>query len=191
MLHCAGTLSQAAGTTNWKVCTLTKGYVSGVFDMFHIGHLNIIVQAREQCDYLIVGAVTDEVVNDVKNRKPVIPLSERMEILGGLEDVDEVIVDQHSDKYETWKDVRYDIIFKGDDWKDTPKGKKLESDLSKVGAQVVYFPYTKHTSSTMLRHVVEGLAHVPVMPLPGEGDLGVDAPVEQRACPTCGQALGG
>lgn len=155
---------------------MIKGYVSGVFDMFHIGHLNIIVKARQYCDYLIVGAVTDDVVEQVKGRRPVIPLDERMKILASLRDVDEVVIDSHSDKFDTWKTLRYDVIFKGDDWRGQPKGEKLERDLATVGARVHYFPYTLHTSSSLLREVISGLAHAEVRMLPDEGNaLGVDS----------------
>jgi glycerol-3-phosphate cytidylyltransferase len=133
---------------------LLRGYVPGVFDMFHVGHLNLISSARPFCDHLIVGVVTDEVVEAVKGKSPVIPLRERMEIVGALRDVDEVVIDVHSDKFQSWQDLRYDVIFKGDDWKDTPRGMKLEADLDAVGARVHYFPYTRHTSSTMLRDVL-------------------------------------
>lgn len=142
------------------------GYVSGVFDMFHIGHLNIIVNARERCHRLVVGVVTDEVVLVSKSRAPVIPLSERVAILRGLRDVDEVVIDRHVDKFDTWKELQYDVIFKGDDWRGTPKGSRLEGDLATVGARVEYFPYTRHTSSTLLREVLTKLAHTPVQPLP-------------------------
>lgn len=138
------------------------GYVSGVFDLFHVGHLNVIMQARAKCDRLIVGAVTDEVVTEIKGRPPVITLEERMAILRSLRDVDEVIADVHRDKFDTWQDLHYDVIFKGDDWQNTPKGDKLEADLAAVGARVVYFPYTRHTSSTLLRQVLTQLAHTPV-----------------------------
>lgn len=154
---------------------MITGYVSGVFDMFHIGHLNIIMQARRQCDRLIVGVVTDDVVQAVKNRAPVIPFAERVSIVGGLRDVDSVVADTHADKFDTWKELRYDVIFKGDDWQGTPKGDKLEADLAGVGAQVHYFPYTTHTSSTLLREVLTNLAATPVQPLPQEGGLPLDA----------------
>lgn len=131
-----------------------RGYVPGVFDMFHVGHLNLITSARPFCEHLIVGVVTDEVVEAVKGRPPVVPLRERMEIVAALRDVDEVVIDVHSDKFESWKDLRYDVIFKGDDWKGTPRGIKLEADLARVGARVRYFPYTRHTSSTLLRDVL-------------------------------------
>lgn len=135
-----------------------RGYVPGVFDMFHVGHLNLITSARHFCGHLTVGVVTDEVVEAVKGKPPVVPLRERMEIVGALRGVDEVVVDVHSDKFRSWQDLRYDVIFKGDDWKGTPKGLKLEADLAGVGSRVHYFPYTKHTSSTLLREVLGTLS---------------------------------
>lgn len=131
------------------------GYVPGAYDMFHIGHLNIIRRARSECDRLVVGVVTDEVVRAVKGRAPVVPLAERMEIVGSLRIVDEVVADEHRDKFAMWPAVRYDVLFKGDDWAGTPKGRKLEADLASVGARVVYFPYTVHTSSTLLRRFLD------------------------------------
>ncbi len=136
---------------------MIRGYVPGVFDMFHVGHLNIIRAARVHCDHLVVGVVADEVVERVKGRAPVVPLTERMEILRALRDVDQVVVDDHADKFDAWQDLHYDIIFKGDDWRETPKGRKLEADLARVGARVIYFPYTRHTSSTMLRLALDAL----------------------------------
>jgi glycerol-3-phosphate cytidylyltransferase len=138
--------------------TSIRGYVPGVYDMFHVGHLNVIRAARPYCDHLIVGVVTDEVVEAVKGKPPVVPLRERMEIVGALRDVDEVVVDVHRDKFDSWKDLRYDVIFKGDDWRDSPKGAKLEADLAPVGSRVHYFPYTRHTSSTLLREVLGTLS---------------------------------
>lgn len=142
----------------------TRGYVPGVFDMFHVGHLNIIRQARAECEYLIVGVVADEVVEAVKGRPPVVPLEERMEILRAMRDVDEVVVDAHADKFDAWREIGYDLIFKGDDWRGTPKGIKLENDLATVGARIHYFPYTRHTSSTMLRAALDGLVDPTIWP---------------------------
>ena len=133
---------------------MTVGYVSGVFDLFHIGHLTIINRARERCEHLIVGAVDDDVVTAVKGRPPVIPLDERLAILDGLRAVDAVVTDRYPDKFDTWHELRFDVIFKGDDWQGTPKGDKLEADLASVGARVEYFPYTRHTSSSLLRAVL-------------------------------------
>ena len=130
------------------------GYVPGVFDMFHVGHLNIIRNARPHCTRLIVGVVDDETVARVKGKHPVVPLSERIELVGALRDVDHVIVDRHADKFDSWREIRFDVIFKGDDWRGTQKGMRLEADLGGVGARVHYFPYTRHTSSTILRRAL-------------------------------------
>lgn len=131
------------------------GYVPGVYDMFHIGHLNILRRAREQCDVLIAGAVTDDVVERTKGRRPVVPLSERMEILSSLTVVDHVAADDcGADKLPMWQRLHFDLLFKGDDWRGTPKGDQLEASLRAVGADVVYFPYTETTSSTLLRDLI-------------------------------------
>ena len=128
-----------------------RGYCPGVFDLFHIGHLRIIERARAHCDQLVVGVVTDEVTIEAKGRPPVVPFDERFAIVSALRMVDEVIADTQRDKFLMWPEVKYDVLFKGDDWKGTPKGDRLESDLDVVGARVQYFPYTATTSSTMLR----------------------------------------
>jgi glycerol-3-phosphate cytidylyltransferase len=132
------------------------GYVPGAWDMFHIGHLNILRRAREHCDHLIAGVVLDEVLEVAKGRLPVVPHAERMEIVGAMDCVDEVVTDSSSDKFVMWEKLRFDVLFKGDDWKGTPKGDRLEASLGAVGVQVVYFPYTVHTSSTMLRQLIGG-----------------------------------
>ena len=130
------------------------GYVPGAWDMFHVGHLNILLRAREQCDRLIVGVVTDEALFKAKSKYPIVPLAERIEVVSQLDIVDEVITDFSSNKLEVWSRVQFDVLFKGDDWRGTPKGDKLESDMASVGVQVNYFPYTAHTSSTMLRSIL-------------------------------------
>ncbi|WP_218123930.1 adenylyltransferase/cytidyltransferase family protein [Quadrisphaera sp. DSM 44207] len=123
--------------------------------MFHIGHLNILRRAREGCDELVVGAVTDEVVERTKGRRPVVPLEERAEILASLRLVDRVVADDcGSDKLPMWERLRFDVLFKGDDWRGTPKGDQLEAGMAAVGVRVVYFPYTHTTSSTLLRDLI-------------------------------------
>ena len=133
------------------------GYAPGVYDLFHIGHLNILRHASELCDRLIAGVVSDEMAMLAKGRAPIIPLAERLEIVRAIRYVDDAIVEVVPDKIETWRRVPFDVIFKGDDWKGTPKGRKLERDFSAVGVEVVYFPYTVHTSSTQLRRALEAL----------------------------------
>ncbi|MBK7722519.1 MAG: adenylyltransferase/cytidyltransferase family protein [Austwickia sp.] len=152
------------------------GYVSGAFDLFHIGHLNVIMQARAHCRRLVVGVATDRVVREMKGRDPVIPLAERREIVAGLRDVDEVIVDDHVDKFDTWRELRYDVLFKGDDWQGTERARLLAERLEPVGSTIWFFPYTRHTSSTLLRSVLSSLAQTPVHLLYDD----------QGACPLCG-----
>lgn len=131
------------------------GYAPGVYDLFHIGHLNILQRARERCDYLIAGVVSDEMAELAKGKIPVIPVAERFEIVRHIVYVDEAIVETVPSKLDTWSQHPFDIIFKGDDWRDTKKGRRLERDFATVGVDVVYFPYTIHTSSTLLRQVLQ------------------------------------
>ena len=131
------------------------GYAPGVFDMFHVGHLNVLQNAKARCDYLIVGVVTDERVAAVKNTSPLMPLKERLELVEALNLVDQVVVDDSVDKVQMWEKLHFDVIFKGDDWIGTEKGKRLEQGMAEVGARVVYFPYTQHVSSTRLRALVQ------------------------------------
>lgn len=119
--------------------------------MFHIGHLNILKRAKEQCEYLIVGISTDELVKNYKNKTPIIPFEERAEIVRSLECVDEVVVQTNMDKFEAWRDYKFDVMFHGDDWKNSPMWKEYEKQFKEVGVDIVYFPYTKDTSSTILR----------------------------------------
>ena len=127
------------------------GNTTGVFDMFHIGHLNILRRAKEQCEYLIVGVSTDELVKEYKNKTPIIPFEERAEIVQSIDCVDRVMAQENRDKYEAWRELKFDVMFVGDDWKGKPLFMKVEEEFKKVGVDVVYFPYTKDTSSTILR----------------------------------------
>ena len=126
------------------------GYTSGVYDMFHIGHLNILKRAKEQCDFLIVGVTTDELAT-YKNKIPIIPYNERKAIVEAIKYVDKVVPQENMNKLEACKKYNVNAIFVGDDWKGTEKWNKIEKDLATIGAEVVYFPYTKGTSSTILR----------------------------------------
>lgn len=127
------------------------GYAPGAFDLFHIGHLRILQRAREHCDKLIAGVATDEAIGSAKAKSPVVPLQERLEIVAGIRYVDEVVADPFIDKFLAWQRIGFDILFKGDDWLDTERGRNLESQLNSVNVRVVYFPYTRHISSTLLR----------------------------------------
>lgn len=127
------------------------GYTTGVFDMFHIGHLNILRRAKEKCDFLIVGVSTDELVKEYKNKIPIIPFNERIEIVRALDCVDKVIPQNNRDKFSAWENLKFDVMFVGDDWKGKQLFKDLEMRFEKVGVDIVYFSYTKDTSSTILR----------------------------------------
>lgn len=129
------------------------GYTSGVFDLFHIGHLNMLRNAKSLCDKLIVGVTTDELVS-YKNKKAVIPFSERMEIVRSIEYVDAVVAQEDMDKMKLWEKLKYDVMFVGDDWFKSEKWNKLDKQFNEVGVKIVYFPYTKGTSSTLINDIL-------------------------------------
>jgi|SRR5690554_2879708 len=127
------------------------GYLPGTFDLFHIGHLNIIKRAKQHCDFLMVGVNTDETCVKMKNKTPVIPLEERCQIVEAIKYVDKVVEQNTRDRYDIWLLHKFDRIFVGSDWKGTEKWNILEEKFHKVGVQVVYFDYTQTTSSTLIR----------------------------------------
>ncbi len=131
------------------------GYTTGVFDMFHIGHLNILKRAKEQCDYLIVGVSTDELCKSYKKKEPIIPYEERKAIIEAIKYVDEVVPQTDRDKFAAWQRIGFDIMFVGDDWKNSPLFTELEKKIKNVGVKIVFFPYTKTTSSTILREKLD------------------------------------
>lgn len=131
------------------------GYTTGVFDMFHIGHLNILKRAKEQCDYLVVGVSTDELVQQYKNKTPVIPYNERAEIVRAVRYVDEVVAQTTMDKLEAWKTIKFDVIFHGNDWQGTDMYNELERKFKEVGVDMVFFPHTDGISSTQLSDFVK------------------------------------
>src|SRR3954452_13002151 len=137
--------------------TRVVGYAPGAYDLFHIGHLNLLRHAAEHCDHLIAGVVSDEMLLLSKGRLPVVPLAERMEIVRYVRFVDQVHAEVVPDKLDTWRAVGFDVIFKGDDWRGTEKGARLERDFASVGVEVRYFPYTVTTSSTILRRALASL----------------------------------
>lgn len=126
------------------------GYTTGVFDMFHIGHLNILRRAKEQCEHLIVGVSTDELVREYKHKTPIIPYDERAEIVSAIKYVDEVFPQTTIDKYEAWNNLKFNVLFHGDDWKGTDLYNKLEKKFRSVGVDIVYLPHTTGVSSTSL-----------------------------------------
>jgi glycerol-3-phosphate cytidylyltransferase len=131
------------------------GYAPGVYDLFHVGHLNMLRNATQFCDYLIAGVVSDEMAQRNKGNRPVVPLDERLEIVGSIRFVDEAVAEDVPHKLEMWERLRFDVIVKGDDWRGTDKGDKLESDFAAHGVDVAYVPYTQRTSSSMLRRILE------------------------------------
>jgi glycerol-3-phosphate cytidylyltransferase len=131
------------------------GYTTGVYDMFHIGHLNIIKNAKKKCDYLIVGVSTDEVVKKYKNKTPIVPLEDRMEIIRALKYVDEVVVQDSMDKMKAWEKYKFDILFHGDDWANSDMYKQIEKRLNAVGAKVVFLPHTPGVSTTILTEIIK------------------------------------
>ena len=133
---------------------MITGYVPGGFDMLHVGHLNILTEAAKRCDRLIAGVATDESLERMKGRGPIVPLAERMAMVAALRMVDSVVPDYDQDKRLAWKRSPVDVLFKGTDWEGTDKGRRLEAEMAEVGASVIYLPYTPTTSSTMLRRTL-------------------------------------
>ena len=130
------------------------GYTTGVFDLFHIGHLNILKRARLECDHLIVGISTDELSESAKNKKPFIPFQERMDLVEAVKYVDEVVPQTSYDKMEAWNNLKFDRMFVGDDWKGSDQWNIIEDEFAQVGVEIIYFPYTTHTSSSILRDIL-------------------------------------
>ncbi len=130
------------------------GYTTGVYDLFHIGHLNLLRNAKSMCDKLIVGVTTDELLKEYKNKEPVIPHMERCEILRSIKYVDAVIAQDSMDKFAAWEKLKFDVMFVGDDWYKTEKWNTIENKFHEVSVRIVYFPYTKGTSSTILNEIL-------------------------------------
>lgn len=131
------------------------GYTTGVFDMFHIGHLNILKGAREHCDYLIVGVSTDELVQAEKNKRPVIPYEERAAIIEALRVVDRVVPQYNKNKMIAWQKYHFDKMFVGSDWKGTVAWNTFEEEFKPLGVEIVYLPHTDGISSTKLTKVIK------------------------------------
>jgi glycerol-3-phosphate cytidylyltransferase len=130
------------------------GYTTGVFDMFHIGHLNILKRAKEQCDYLIVGVSTDKVVEEYKKKTPIIKFEERIAIVEAIKYVDEVVPQTTMDKMEAWKQLKFDVMFHGSDWKGSDMYNHIIEKFNNVGVKVIFLPHTEGVSSTLLTEVL-------------------------------------
>jgi glycerol-3-phosphate cytidylyltransferase len=135
---------------------MITGYTGGVFDLFHLGHLNILKNAKSLCDKLIVGVSTDDLVS-YKHKKSVIPFSERIQIVSACKYVDLAIPQDKIDKVEMYKKIKFDILFVGDDWYKSEGWENYEKKLSEYSVKVIYFPYTKGTSSTLINETLEYL----------------------------------
>lgn len=127
------------------------GYTTGVFDMFHIGHLNILKRAKSMCDYLIVGVSTDEVVQEYKHKSPVIPFEDRLAIVEAIKYVDKAIPQTTMDKMVAYKELHFDALFHGSDWKDSIMYDEIEKSFSAIGVDVVFLPHTDGISSSLIR----------------------------------------
>lgn len=132
------------------------GYTTGVFDLFHIGHLNILHRAKEQCDYLIVGVSTDELCLKRKNKMPTICLADRMAIVAAIKYVDKVIVQDDMDKLKKVIENKVNVVFVGSDWKGTSQWKEYEKQFSFYGCDVVYLEHTDGVSSTIIQQKLNG-----------------------------------
>ena len=130
------------------------GYTTGVFDLFHIGHLNIIKESKKKCDYLIVAVSNDKLVFKLKKKKPVIPFKERIEIIKSLKYVDRAVEEKVDDKTKVKNKYKINIIFKGDDWKNTRKWNQLEKELKKQNIKIIFIKYTKKTSSSLIKKIL-------------------------------------
>jgi len=130
------------------------GYTAGVFDLFHVGHLNILKRAKERCDYLMVAVSTDELVQSYKNKKPIIPYKERNAIVEAIKYVDEVVPQINRDKIAAYMQYHFDVMFVGDDWKGNEVFEEVNAFMHEHGACVEYLPYTQNISSTFLKNVL-------------------------------------
>ena len=131
------------------------GYTQGAYDMFHIGHLNLLRNAKAHCDYLIVGVNQDDLIRSYKNKSAIIPLEERMAIVAAIRYVDRVVSCDTLDKVDAWNKYHYDVLMIGDDWKGSPRWEETERQINALGAKLLYLPYTHDTSSTILREKLQ------------------------------------
>lgn len=130
------------------------GFTDGVYDMFHIGHLNMIREAKRHCDFLIVGVHSDEIVEEYKNRKTIINENDRREIVEAIRYVDKAVINTTRDKLELWEKYKFDVVFIGDDWKGTERWNNFEKVLGEKGVSVEYIEYTKGISTTQIRNTI-------------------------------------
>ena len=135
---------------------MVVGYTTGVYDLFHIGHLNLLKNARGLCDKLIVGVTVDNLV-EYKRKRPIIPFEDRIEIVRNIKWVDAAIPQDSLDKFEAWERLKFDILFVGDDWYKTESWQAMEEKFKQVGVRIMYFPYTKGISTTLITYALRTL----------------------------------
>ncbi len=133
---------------------MTIGYTTGVYDLFHIGHLNLLKNAKGLCDKLVVGVTVDELVK-YKGKRAIIPFEDRLEIVRSIKYVDAAIPQENIDKFAAWEKLKFDILFVGDDWYHSDSWQEMEEKFRRVGVKVIYFPYTKGVSSTVISHALK------------------------------------
>ena len=133
------------------------GYTTGVFDLFHVGHVRLLKKAKSLCDKLIVGVSSDNLVKKYKDKYPVISHKERIEVVKSCKYVDYIVSQNTLDKFVSLKKLKYDIVFVGDDWFESEKWKELDEKFKAVGVKIVYFPYTKGTSSSLINKTLTEL----------------------------------
>ena len=130
------------------------GYTTGVFDMFHVGHLNILRRSKEHCEKLIVGVSTDELVESYKHKLPIMPLEDRLEIVAAIRYVDEVVIQSDLDKFKAWETLHFNAIFHGDDWKNSGLYNEMERKLKLVHVDTIFLPHTDGISTTILTEII-------------------------------------
>ena len=131
------------------------GYTQGVYDLFHVGHLNLLNNAKKRCEYLIVGINSDSLVETYKNKKPVINEKDRAAIVSNLKCVDKVVIVNTLDKLEIYKTLKFDVVFIGSDWKGNQRWMDTEEQLKKVHSKVIYLNYTNGISSTIIKNKIK------------------------------------
>lgn len=130
------------------------GYTDGVYDLFHVGHLNMIEAAKQNCEYLIVGVHGDDVVEEYKQHRPIINENDRSRIIAAIKGVDKVVINRFRDKLKLWELYHFDVVFIGDDWKGTERWNQFEKILGNLGVDVVYVPYTRGISTTEIKRII-------------------------------------
>ena len=134
------------------------GFTAGVFDLFHVGHLNLFERCKECCSYLIVAVCDDDYVRNIKHKEPVFPLKDRVRILESIKYIDEVVVvgiEEVNDKMLSYEKYSFDVLFSGDDWKGSERYKQTEEQFAKAGVSIEYLPYTKGVSTTEIKHKIK------------------------------------